>query len=54
MKKFWLGLVMFAVVALPVFGQDKEEDRVQNAGKVVKEIMDIPDDIPQSVIDKAD
>ncbi len=54
MKKFWLGLVALAVIALPVFGQDKEEDRVQNAGKVVKEIMDIPDDIPQSVIDKAD
>lgn len=54
MKKFWLGLVTLAVIALPVFGQDKEEDRVQNAGKVAKEIMDIPDDIPQSVIDKAD
>ena len=54
MKKFWLGLVTLAVIALPVFGQDKEQDRVQNAGKVVKEIMDIPDDIPQSVIDKAD
>jgi lipid-binding SYLF domain-containing protein len=54
MKKFWLGLVTLAVIALPVFGQDKEEDRVANAGKVMKEIMDIPDDIPQSVIDKAD
>jgi SH3 domain-containing YSC84-like protein 1 len=54
MKKFWLGLVTLAVIALPVFGQDKEEDRVANAGKVIKEIMDIPDDIPQSVIDKAD
>jgi SH3 domain-containing YSC84-like protein 1 len=54
MNKFWLGLVTLAVIALPAFGQDKEEDRVRNAGKVVKEIMDIPDDIPQSVIDKAD
>jgi lipid-binding SYLF domain-containing protein len=54
MNKFLLGLVTLAVIAVPVFGQDKEEDRVENAGKVVKEIMDIPDDIPQSVIDKAD
>jgi SH3 domain-containing YSC84-like protein 1 len=54
MKKIWLSAVLLAICALPAFGQDKEEDRVQNAGKVVKEIMDIPDDIPQSVIDKAD
>ena len=32
----------------------KETDRVRNAGKVAKEIMDIPDDIPQDLIDKAD
>ena len=32
----------------------KEADRVRNAGKVAKEIMDIPDDIPQDLIDKAD
>jgi SH3 domain-containing YSC84-like protein 1 len=54
MNRFWLGLVTLAVIAVPAFGQDKEQDRVENAGKVVKEIMDIPDDIPQSVIDKAD
>jgi lipid-binding SYLF domain-containing protein len=54
MKRVWLGVVLFAVVASPAFGQGKEQDRVENAGKVMKEIMDIPDDIPQSVIDKAD
>src|ERR1700723_2029707 len=32
----------------------KETDSVRNAGKVAKEIMDIPDDIPQILIDKAD
>ncbi len=32
----------------------KEEERIRNAGQVVKEIMDIPDNIPQSLIDKAD
>jgi SH3 domain-containing YSC84-like protein 1 len=32
----------------------KDEDRIKNAGQVVKEIMNIPDDIPQSIIDKAD
>jgi len=53
MKRFCLGVALLAVIVWPAFGQDKEEDRVENAGKVVKEIMDIPDNIPQSVIDKA-
>jgi lipid-binding SYLF domain-containing protein len=42
------------LMVLPIFGQDKEEDRVKNAGNVIAEIMNLPDDIPQSVIDKAD
>ena len=29
-------------------------DRVEAAGTVISEIMNVPDDIPQSVIDKAD
>jgi len=33
---------------------NKEEDRLENAGEVMKEIVDIPDDIPQSLLDKAD
>src|SRR5271163_1328419 len=55
MKSIWLGVgLLVAVVSVPALAQKKEQDRVANAGKVVKEIMDIPDDIPQSVIDKAD
>src|SRR3984957_16362813 len=54
MKRIWLSLVFVILIALPVLAQDKEQDRVDNAGKVVQEIMNIPDDIPQNVIDKAD
>jgi SH3 domain-containing YSC84-like protein 1 len=41
---------------LPSLADDtsKDEDRLQNAGQVFKEIMDIPDDLPQNLIDKAD
>lgn len=31
----------------------KETDRIQNAATVLKEILDIPDDIPQDLLDKA-
>src|SRR5271167_651312 len=43
-----------AMVAPPLFSQEKEADRLENCGTVIKEIMDIPDDIPQDLIDKAE
>jgi lipid-binding SYLF domain-containing protein len=49
-----VALSLMAMMVLPAFGQDKEEDRVKNSGQVISEIMNLPDDIPQSVIDKAD
>jgi lipid-binding SYLF domain-containing protein len=52
--KLILAFGLLALMALPAMGQSKEVDRVANAGKVVSEIMNVPDDIPQSVIDKAD
>lgn len=48
------AVFMLLIIALPVFAQKKEEERVANAGEVMKEILNVPDDIPQSVIDKAD
>jgi SH3 domain-containing YSC84-like protein 1 len=50
------GLIAVFGVALAqsTAAQGKEQDRVENAGRVMQEIMDVPDDIPQSVIDKAD
>jgi lipid-binding SYLF domain-containing protein len=33
---------------------EREEDRVKDAGLVMKEILNIPDDIPQDLLDKAE
>ena len=64
MRKAWHLSIAAALVGLlsfvnpaPLRAADddtKETDRVRNAGKVAKEIMDIPDDIPQDLINKAD
>jgi SH3 domain-containing YSC84-like protein 1 len=54
MKRTIVGLSLTLALALPALAQDKEQDRVENAGKVMKEILDAPDSIPQSVLDKAD
>jgi len=53
-NRFLLALIFISAFAVSAHAQSKEQDRVESAGTVVKEIMDIPDDIPQSVIDKAD
>ena len=54
MKKAFLILAAFSLLGLPVSAQNKEADRVENAGKVLKEILNAPNSIPQSVLDKAD
>jgi SH3 domain-containing YSC84-like protein 1 len=49
-------LMALAMIALPLAaaGDRKEADRLENCGTVIKEVMDIPDDIPQDLIDKAE
>ena len=54
MKKTLLGFGLVLALTVPLFAQDKEQDRVENAGTVMKEILAAPDGIPQSVLDKAD
>ena len=54
MKKTLLGFGLGLALVSSAFAQDKEQDRVENAGTVMKEILNAPDGIPQSVLDKAD
>src|ERR1700741_4090652 len=54
MKKALLGIAVTLALAFPLLAQDKETDRIENSGKVMKEILNAPDSIPQSVLDKAD
>jgi lipid-binding SYLF domain-containing protein len=54
MKRICIAALLLAAIAAPTFAQNKERDRVENSGKVIKEIFNIPDNIPQSVLDKAD
>src|SRR5271154_949075 len=38
----------------PADDKEKDEDRLKNAGAVLSEILNVPDDIPQGLLDKAD
>src|SRR2546426_5461896 len=57
MKKRILVCAMSALLlAITSWADDKEkdEDRLKNASTVLTEILNIPDDIPQDLLDKAD
>ena len=55
-KQIGSCLMALAMIAPPMFSQEdrKEAERLENSGTVMKEIMDIPDNIPQDLIDKAE
>ena len=45
---------IFALIPVSLVGDARsEQDRLQNAGKVMREVLDIPDDIPQDLLSKA-
>ena len=61
MKKSNMYLMSLLFVVLPILSssasaadQEKDEDRLRNSGTVLKEILDVHDDIPQELLDKAD
>jgi len=50
-----MSFLLALAIALPLAAADKkkETDRLENCGQVLKEILDIPDDIPQDLLDKS-
>lgn len=56
MKNLTVWLVILVMSATAGFAADneREEDRVKDAGTVLKEILNIPDDIPQELLNKAE
>jgi lipid-binding SYLF domain-containing protein len=61
MRKLWpcLGGILLAVLPLlaevaSASDQSKDDDRLRNCGTVLNEILSLPDNIPQDLLDKAD
>lgn len=56
MKKLIVCFVIVLMASLTALaaGDEHETDRVKDAGVVLKEILNIPDDIPQDLLDKAE
>ena len=56
LKYLAAGLLLVApatFAAPPAADKSKDVDRIENAGTVVDEILNIPDDIPQDLLDRA-
>ena len=61
MRKLLTYLSSILLAAVPLFAgvasasaQTKVDDRLRDSGRVLKEILDVPDSIPQELLDKAD
>ncbi len=57
MKKLVAVLTFVLLLALPLLAaksNEKEQERVKDAGEVLKEIINIPDDIPKDLFDRAE
>jgi lipid-binding SYLF domain-containing protein len=56
MRKLLVMGVLFSLLPCLALaaGDKKEEERVKDSGEVLKEILNIPDDIPQDLLDKAE
>jgi SH3 domain-containing YSC84-like protein 1 len=53
--KTLLALLLACAFLLPAFADNqKEQERVKDSGDILKEILNIPDDIPQDLLDKAE
>jgi lipid-binding SYLF domain-containing protein len=57
MKRLAAYFVVFLMVAVPAISSagvvSKEDDRLVNCGEVLNEILGVPENIPESLIDKA-
>jgi lipid-binding SYLF domain-containing protein len=57
MRKLWCTLAAAFLIAYPfttVSAQRRETDRLQAAGMVLEDILNVPDDIPTDLLDKAE
>ena len=54
MKRILLFMVVVVLAGLPAAAQKDENKRIENSGTVIGEILNVPDDIPQDLLDKAE
>ena len=55
MIKHWIPVaVLLTINVMPAYAQERENERVASAGRVMNEILRIPDNIPSELLQKAE
>lgn len=54
MKNIFAWMAVVVLLYLPASAQKDENKRIENSGTVMTEILNIPDDIPEDLLDKAE
>jgi lipid-binding SYLF domain-containing protein len=54
MKRYFVIAMCLAVAASPIYAATKEQKRLENCGVVMQEVLNIPDNLPQQVLAKAE
>lgn len=54
MRTIKLIFCILLLGSMTLMAQEKEQERLENCGMVLKEILDIPDNIPQELLNKAE
>jgi lipid-binding SYLF domain-containing protein len=54
MKKIAMLTGIFLLMTMPLFAQKKEQQRLRQSATVLKEILGIPDNVPQYLLDRAE
>ncbi len=54
MRRKLMFFSMFFLLSMPLTADEKEQERLENCATVIEEIFDMPDSVPQELIDKAE
>jgi lipid-binding SYLF domain-containing protein len=56
MRRLWILIILTLtiLVAAAAWSKEKEQKRLKQCGEVVSEILNVPDEIPQELLDKAE
>jgi lipid-binding SYLF domain-containing protein len=54
LKRIFVIIAAGLLACTPLQSQEKEQDRLQHAGEVMTEILNIPDSIPRAILDRVE
>src|SRR3990170_6215981 len=54
MRRILVLILSVLLVAMLAYAKDKEEERLENCATVMQEILNVPENIPQDLLDKAE